>query len=106
MRAGGMREQLIIQTKTLTQDSELNAVETWADWLTVRAEPIDKTSREFYRMSTINSEVTEVYRIRYVSGVTAHQRIKFNNRYLEIVGDPINEGERNISLLLSCKAVV
>lgn len=105
MRAGELRQRITLQTKIITQDSELNAVETWADWLTVWAEPLGKTSREFYRLSTNNTEITEVFRIRYITGVTTHHRIKFKNRYLEMIGDPINEGERNVSLLLTCKGV-
>jgi SPP1 family predicted phage head-tail adaptor len=106
MRAGELRQRITIQTKIITQDSELNAIETWTDWLTVWAEPLGKTSREFYRLSTNNTEITEVFRIRYITGVAARQRIRFKGRYLELVADPINEDELNKSLLLSCKAVV
>jgi SPP1 family predicted phage head-tail adaptor len=90
----------------VTQDAELNNAETWADWKTVWAEPLDQTSREFYRLATANAEITRVWRIRYLTGVTPYQRIKYGSEYLEIVGKPINEGERNESLLVSCKAVM
>jgi SPP1 family predicted phage head-tail adaptor len=103
---GELTHQITIQIKSITQDSELNAIETWRDWRPVWAHPLSKTSREFYRLSTNNSEITEVFKIRYIAGVTARQRIKFGNRYLEIIGDPINTGEKYAELLLTCKAVV
>jgi SPP1 family predicted phage head-tail adaptor len=101
-----MTQQITLQTVAITQDSELNPVPAWTDWLTVWAEPMDETSREFYRLATNNTEITKVFRIRYMAGVTSRLRIRFKGRYLELIGDPVNEGERSISLLLSCKAVV
>jgi SPP1 family predicted phage head-tail adaptor len=96
--------RLTIQVNTPTQDAELNQVPHWDDYKTVWAEPLEKSSREFYRAATVNSEVTEMFRIRYTSGITAHQRIRIGTaEYLEIIGDPENEGRKNVSLLLTCK---
>ncbi len=106
MRAGELTHQITLQIKSITQDAELNPIPDWADWRTVWAAPMPKTGREFFRLQTNNAEITEVFKIRYIAGVTAHQRIKFKGRYFEIIGDPINEGERNEALLLTCKAVV
>lgn len=103
MEAGKLTERITIQIKTITQDAELNPIEAWTDLKTVWAEPLRKSSREFYRAATMNSEVTEVFRIRYTTGITAHQRIKVGSQYLEIIGEPENEGRRNVSLLISCK---
>jgi len=105
LNPGEYTHQITLQKKSITQDSELNAIETWQDWRTVWAKPLAKTSREFYRLSTNNTEITEVFKIRYIAGVTAHQRIKFGSRYLEIIGDPINEGEKFVELLITCKGV-
>lgn len=98
-----LTHQLILQVKSLTQDAELNGIETWTTWRTVWCQPLEKTSREFYRLSTVNAEITEAFRIRYIAGITARHRIKFMGRYYEIIGEPVNEGERNISLILTCK---
>jgi len=105
MEARKARIRITLQTKGITQDSELNPSEAYTDWLAVWAEPLEKTSREFYRLSTQNTEITEAFRIRYKRGVTSRQRIKVGSRYLEIIGEPIDEGERHISLLLACKGV-
>jgi SPP1 family predicted phage head-tail adaptor len=106
MRAGDLTQRLTLQTVAITQDSELNPIKTYTDWRTVWAQPLEETSREFYRLSTMNAEVTKVFRIRYIAGVNAHQRIKFKGRHYEIIGDPINELERNETLLLACKGAV
>jgi len=105
MDAGKLTHLITIQKKTVTQDDELNPIETWADWKTPWAEPLNETSREVYRLKTENPEVTRVFRIRYLVGITAYQRIKFGGDYYEIIGKPINEGERNASLLITCKGV-
>ena len=98
--------QIELQVFSITQDSELNPVPAWRAWRTVWAEIIAETSRDFYKLSNNNSEITKIFKIHYIAGVTAHHRIKFNNRYLELVGEPINEGAMNKYLLLTCKAVV
>jgi SPP1 family predicted phage head-tail adaptor len=105
MQAGDFRVILTLQSKTITQDEELNPVETWESLKTVWAQPLEKTSREFFRLATMNAEITQAFRIRYAAGITAHMRVIFKETVLDIIGDPINEGERNISMLLSCKGV-
>lgn len=106
IRTGNLTKKITIQSKTVTQDAELNAIETWADWKAVWAEPLDQTSREFYRLSKVNTEITRVFRIRYIAGVTPRQRVKYGAEVLEIIGQPENEGERKVSLLISCKGLV
>jgi len=106
MNPGELTHRITIQNPTTTQDEELNIIITWSDWRTVWAKPLAKTSREFYRLSTNNAEITEVFKIQYNPNVTAHQRIRFRGRYLEIIGDPVNEGEKDNGLLLACKGVV
>jgi SPP1 family predicted phage head-tail adaptor len=106
MNAGEKTHRLLLQIKSITQDSEGNAVETWNPWRTVWCQPLPKDGREYYRLSVNNSEITEVFKMDYIGGVNAHQRVKFKGRYFEIIGDPINEGERNDTLLITCKGAV
>lgn len=105
INAGKLNQQIILQINNLTQDSELNQISNWINWRTVWAEPLKETSKEFYRLASNNSEIIKVFRIRYIHGVNANQRIKFKNKYFEIIGEPINEGEKNIELILTCKGV-
>jgi SPP1 family predicted phage head-tail adaptor len=103
--AGKLTIQITIQSKTIAQDAEGNASAAWSDLKTVWAEPLGKTSREFYRLATNNSEITQIFRVRYAAGITPHMRVKFGGTYLGIIGAE-NEGERNISLLLICKGEI
>ena len=105
MNPGELTHQIILQIKSITQDAELNPIETWQDWRTVWASPMPKTGREFYRLATNNSEITEAFKIRFIAGVNPHQRVKFRGKYFEII-DVINEGERNIELIITAKAVI
>lgn len=106
MNAGKLTTQIIIQSKTITQDAELNAIETPATFKTVWAEPLAQTSREFYRLAMNNAEVTKVFRIRYVAGITAQMIVLYKSVSYQIIGPPENEGDRDISLLIACKANV
>ena len=105
MNPGELTHQIVLQIKSITQDAELNPIETWQDWRTVWASPMPKTGREFYKLATVNSEITEAFKIRYIAGVNPHQRIKFRNKYLEII-DVINTEEKNKEIILTCKGVV
>ena len=105
MNPGDKTHQLIIQVPTLTQNDEGVSTITWTDWQTVWAQPLKKEGREYFKLSNNNSEITEIFRIDYIGKVSPHHRIKFKCQYYEIIS-VINEGERNVELLLTCKAVV
>jgi SPP1 family predicted phage head-tail adaptor len=105
MNPGELTHQIVLQRKRLVQDSELNMQEDWVDWRTVWCSPLPKTGREYYKLAASNSEIEEVFKIYYVGWVSSHLRIKFRGKSFEIIGPPINPGERNEELLLACKAV-
>ncbi len=105
MEAGKLRTQAILQARTTAKDGEGNAVETWHDLMNLWLEQLEQTGREFYRLSTVNSEITQVFRCRYHPAIDAHKRLKIGGRYFGIIGAE-DEGGRHESLLLSCKAVV
>ena len=105
MNPGELTHQIIIQIKSITQDAELNSIITWLDWRTIWASPLPKTGREYYRLATNNSETTEAFKIRYIGFMSPHLRIKFRNKYFEII-EVINTEEKNEELILTAKAVV
>ena len=105
MQAGELTHQITLQIKSIFQDNELNSVETWQDWRTIWCKPMPKSGREFFKLQTMNSEITEAFKIRYLAGVNPHQRVKFRGKYFEII-EVINEGERNIWLILTCKGAI
>ena len=105
MNAGELTHLIVLQKKSLTQDAELNSIITWLDWRTIWASPLPKTGREYYKLATVNSEITEAFKVRYIGFLGPHLRIKFRNKYFEII-EVINTDESNTELLLTAKAVV
>ena len=105
MNAGKLTHLIVLQKKSLTQDAELNSIITWLDWRTIWASPLPKTGREYYKLATVNSEITEAFKVRYIGFIGPHLRIKFRNKYFEII-EVINEGEKSETLIITAKAVV
>jgi SPP1 family predicted phage head-tail adaptor len=108
MRAGELNHRIIIQTATETSDSYGGVTQTWADTHTVWAARLHKGSREFYAAQKVNAETTDLFKIRYLSGVTSEMRLVDaydNNKIFDIIGTWEGEGRRQ-ELYILCKAVV
>jgi len=90
MRAGKLRHQITLQRKSLTPDEYGGPVETWTDVGTVWASVEPLQGRELTNAQTVNAETTTKITMRYVSGVTAADRIVFGGRFynLQSVIDP------------------
>lgn len=105
MKSERMKNKITILSKTITQDAELNAVESWAEFATPWVEVLSQNSREYYRLATINSEIEEAFKVRYIAGVTPHMRALFKTKAFEIIGVE-NVEERNKEILLTAKAMI
>ena len=103
--AGELNKRIILQIAQLKQDSYGEPIETWTDIATVWANIITSGGREFYAAQKMNAETTAVIKMRYRAAMHTRFRIKYGNRYFEIlsIADP---EEHHESLLLSCKEVV
>lgn len=101
MRAGKLRNQIVIQTVTESRDSLGGVSESWATYATVRAsiEPLKGTEK--FQDKTTLSEVDLKVRIRYLAGVTTKMRILFGTRIFNI-HSIINYNEMNRELTLYC----
>lgn len=104
MNPGKLNKLIDIYKKTITQDSELNPIETWLKIDTIWADVLSKTSSQYYRAATINSQIEEVFHIRYRK-IDGRMRIKFKQRTYEIVGIE-NVDENNVEMFISAKGVV
>jgi len=98
MRAGQLRHIIKVQEKTDTIDGMGATVSTWTDKFQTRAAIWPVSSKERISSMKIESEITNKIRIRYRSGISSKERIKFGSRIFEIKGTPINTDERNIML--------
>jgi SPP1 family predicted phage head-tail adaptor len=73
----------------------------WVNVITVSAEVLPQSGREFYRGSQIIAELTHVVSIRYRSGVDETMRLQLGKRYLNIISAQ-NVEEADRELLLYC----
>jgi SPP1 family predicted phage head-tail adaptor len=85
MRAGEMRHRITLQKPTHTRNDFNESVTTYNDFVTVWGTIEWQSGRRFVEAKQLNAEVQGVVRIRYRSRVLPEWRIKFDNRYLEIL---------------------
>ena len=102
MRAGTLKRRVTIQrpTEGLADGLSEKAV-TWINVVTVSAEVLPQSGREFYRAQQVVAELTHVLSIRYRSGVNETLRLKLGSRILNIVA-AVNVDEAGRELLLHC----
>jgi len=98
MRAGQLRHVVKVQEQTDTADGLGGFSTVWSDKFTTRAAIWPLSSKEQLDAMKLESVVTNKIRIRYRSGITSKNRIKFGSRIFNIKGTPINPDERNIML--------
>jgi len=105
MGAGKYNKRIALQIAQVVQDTYGQPIESWVDIAAVWANIITSGGREFYAAQKMNAETTAVIKMRYRAGMHTRFRIKYGNRYFEIlsIADP---EEHHESLLLSCKEVV
>lgn len=102
---GTLNKRVKIQTKTISQGTTGEFIETWADTATRWAaiEPLE--GREYWQAQQLNTETTAKITIRHYPGLTTVNRIKFGSRYFDIVSVQ-NQKEGNKYTVLMCKEVI
>lgn len=105
MRAGALREQIVIQQYTATRDEFGAEVQTWATFATLRASVEPMTGRQLMAAQGIQADVTHRFTTRWITGVIPKMRISFDSRMFDILA-AINEGERNRMLILMARELV
>ncbi|GAA0763858.1 phage head closure protein [Clostridium sartagoforme] len=103
INSGEFKHHIIIQQLDKVRNEYGELIDTWVDFLGIRAAIYPLSGKDFFAAETVNSEVTHKINIRYIEGITSAMRIKFGNRFFEITAPPINFQERNILLQIMCK---
>lgn len=85
MRAGPLDRQVVIQCRSLSQNSEGAPVESWTTFATVWAQKTDLRGQEYFAAQKENAEVTTLWRIRYLTGLKAEMRISYDNLVYDII---------------------
>ena len=100
MRAGSLRHTISIQEETSTPDSQGGFTLEWNDISSMDAVPAaiwPLSAKESLDAMKLELQITHKIRIRYRSGITTKDRIKFGTRIFNIVS-LINLEERNEQL--------
>ena len=100
MKSGSLRHTISIQVESTEPDGMGGEIITWADISGMAAVPAaiwPLSSKESLDAMKLELQVTHKIRIRYRSGITAKNRIKFGTRYFNIIS-LLNYEERNKQL--------
>jgi len=94
MEIGPLNKRVILQSKTQTADDMGGFTTVWNNAATVWAAIWPTSARELTQSMQTDMVITHRIRIRYRSSFIPSYRIKFGNRYFNIVSI-INPNERN-----------
>jgi len=105
MRIGDLNKQITLQYPTKVSDGMGGFTETWTDADTIWAAIWPISANELVRSMQQTMEISHRFRIRYRNVLRPDWRIKYGNRYFNIVSI-INPNEKNKLLDLMCKEEV
>jgi SPP1 family predicted phage head-tail adaptor len=104
MRAGTLRQSIIIEQVTETRTASGAVTETWSTYATLRARQAITGGREFTTAQQLHSELSVLFACRYKSGVTSKMRVNHGGTYYGILSayDPTGRGKE---LQIACKVI-
>ena len=105
MRSGDLNKYITIQHPTKASDGMGGFTETFTDADSIFAAIWPISATELVRSMQQTMEITHRIRIRYRSAFRPDWRIKFGNRYFNILSI-INPNEKNELLDLMCREAV
>lgn len=105
MRTASLRHKIILEHRMISFNSYGEENDEWQTYQEAYCaiEPMRGSeafvSKQLYHKNTLK------LKMRFISGVTTHMRIKCNERIFEIL-EIVNPYERNKELILTCSEVV
>lgn len=102
MRAGDLRNPVVIQQYSDTPDSYGSGTRSWSTYKSCWAAMWPQKGDEQVLDGQMVSVARYIFRIRYISGITTAMRILYNSRVFEIL-NVRNKDERNRTMDLLCK---
>lgn len=85
MKAGDLRQSIILQVSQRTKNTMGEWCDSWTSWQTVYAAIEPLSGKRYLEGKQLNAEVDGVVRIRWRPGVLPTMRILFGSRILQIV---------------------
>ena len=105
LRAGKLRNKLIIESQSIANDAYGAPARTWSTFATVWGSVNPFTGREWFESGKVSSEVSTKITIRYLANITAQMRVKFGTRIYNIIAI-LKLDELNKEMHLMCKEVI
>ena len=97
---GNMRHRIEVQSQTATSDGAGGWVRVWQTDLSAWASIQPLNGYEKFQASQMETDITHKIMTRYQSGITTKHRIKFDDRYFNIV-EVLNIDQRNAMLKIT-----
>lgn len=98
MNPGRLHKRILIQTRTVTEDTQWDDVTTWTDHVQRWAEVTPISAKERMRNQGPSSEATYTMTLRWEDNLLSDQdRIVWDSRTFDIVGI-INVDERDVEM--------
>jgi len=95
MRAGSLRHKITFQQLTVANDTWGHSAETWTDQVTTYAALWTLRGTERMESLKLDNEITHKIRVRYKRDLNPKMRIKFGERYFNILS-MVDPDERHI----------
>ena len=95
MRAGSLRHKIKFQQLTVAKDTWGHSAETWTDQVTTYAAIWTLRGVERMEALKLDNEITHKIRVRYKRDLNPKMRIKFGERYFNILS-MVDPDERHI----------
>lgn len=105
MRAGQLRQRIIIQQTTPSRDAMGGVTDSWGTYATVWANVVPLFGKEWNSANKENAELGHKMIIRYYTGITPAMRVSWNSRVFDIEA-VLNIDTRNHEMHLLCREVV
>jgi len=105
MRGGALRSKIVIYERTDVRNSDYGSTEeTFAEYLTTRAEVRFMSGNEVLQNETIANVSTATFIIRYRAGIDEKMEVEYNSDRYNI--KVIEENTRKTMLKLTCQKIV
>jgi SPP1 family predicted phage head-tail adaptor len=105
MRAGELRQRLILQQNQPNTGSYGERLPDWVSLSTIWGAVNPVSARQFIEQQRDQAEITHKVKIRFRSDIKSGMRLLFGTRILHIEG-VLNTDEANRELLLMCREVI
>jgi SPP1 family predicted phage head-tail adaptor len=84
IQPGMLNKQIVIQSKTSTEDADGVKTPTWSTVCTIWAAVSDLYGREYYAAAAVQMEQTTKFTVRHRTDITTAMRISYGGNYYHI----------------------